>query len=172
MYLLNHHLFSFPKMKNMYFSQPSTSEAHRPPPRRMLPPAIPISQPIRSSKFSMANNNGYPGGSTIYSKHDIIVWFEILELASSGEYVPVLVDHSEELACRGLFYLHHGLQRRIRLTIVHERARILKWSEVRELVVGRIRCTPDCQLEDDEDGSILSLGLFPGEILEIPGDDR
>ena len=40
---------------------------------------------------------------------------------------------------RGLFYLHHGLQRRIRLTIVHERARFLKWSEVRELVVGRIR---------------------------------
>ena len=39
----------------------------------------------------------------------------------------------------GLFYLHHGLQRRIRLTIVHEHARVLKWSEVRELVVGRIR---------------------------------
>ena len=34
------------------------------------------------------------------------------------------------------------------------------------------RSSPDCQLEDDEDGSILSLGLFPGEILEVPGDDR
>ena len=75
----------------------------------------------------------------IHSKHDLIVWFEILELASSGEYVPVLVDHSEDLACRGLFYLHHGLQRRIRLTIVHEAARVLRWSEVRALVVGRIR---------------------------------
>ncbi|XP_023321625.1 kinesin-like protein unc-104 isoform X3 [Eurytemora carolleeae] len=144
-------------------------EGPRPPPRRLLPPAIPISQPIRSSKFSASS---CPATNLIHSKHDIIVWFEILELASSGEYVPVLVDHSEDLACRGLFYLHHGLQRRIRLTIVHERAKVLKWSEVRELVVGRIRSSPDCHLEDDEDGSILSLGLFPGEMLEIPGDDR
>ena len=40
----------------------------------------------------------------IHSKHDLIVWFEILELASSGEYVPVLVDHSEDLACRYSFH--------------------------------------------------------------------
>ena len=105
----------------------------------------------------------------MHSKHDLIVWFEILELASSGDYVPVLVDHSEDLACRGLFYLHHGLQRRIRLTLVHERNTVLKWAEVREVVVGRIRSSPDCHLDDDDDGSILSLGLFPGEILEIPG---
>merc|ERR1740128_677307 len=144
-------------------------EGPRPPPRRLLPPAIPISQPIKSSKFSTST---CPTANQIHSKHDLIVWFEILELASSGEYVPVLVDHSEDLACRGLFYLHHGLQRRIRLTIVHEAARVLRWSEVRELVVGRIRSSPDCHLDDDEDGSILSLGLFPGEILEIPGDDR
>ena len=91
--------------------------------------------------------------------------------ASSGEYVPVLVDHSDDLACRGQFFLHHGLQRRIRLTIVHERAD-LRWRDVRELVVGRIRTTPDSMIDDDEDGSILSLGLFPGEILEVPGDDR
>ena len=85
--------------------------------------------------------------------------------------MPVLVDHSDDLACRGQFFLHHGLQRRIRLTIVHERAD-LRWRDVRELVVGRIRTTPDSMIDDDEDGSILSLGLFPGEILEVPGDDR
>ena len=81
------------------------------------------------------------------------------------------MDHSDDLACRGQFFLHHGLQRRIRLTIVHERAD-LRWRDVRELVVGRIRTTPDSMIDDDEDGSILSLGLFPGEILEVPGDDR
>ena len=98
--------------------------------------------------------------------------FYLLISASSGEYVPVLVDHSDELACRGQFFLHHGLQRRIRLTIVHERVCELRWRDVRELVVGRIRTSPDSMLDDDEDGSILSLGLFPGEILEVPGDDR
>ena len=38
--------------------------------------------------------------------------------------------------------------------------------------MGRIRTTPDSMIDDDEDGSILSLGLFPGEMLEIPGDER
>lgn len=37
--------------------------------------------------------------------------------ASSGEYVPVMVDHSDDLPCRGVYFLHHGLQRRIRITI-------------------------------------------------------
>lgn len=38
--------------------------------------------------------------------------------------------------------------------------------------VGRIRNTPESDDEDDNDGSVLSLGLFPGEYLETPGDDR
>ena len=45
-----------------------------------------------------------------YSKYFLI-------LASSGEYVPVMVDHSDDLPCRGVYFLHHGLQRRIRITI-------------------------------------------------------
>ena len=63
----------------------------------------------------------------------------ITNLASSGEYVPVLVDHSDELPCRGVYYLHHGLQRRIRVTVVHDKSSNLKWKDVKELVVGRIR---------------------------------
>ena len=43
--------------------------------------------------------------------------FFFLILASSGEYVPVMVDHSDDLPCRGVYFLHHGLQRRIRITI-------------------------------------------------------
>ncbi len=105
-------------------------------------------------------------------KHDLLVWFEILELASSGEYVPVLVDRSDDLPCRGMYYLHHGLQRRIRITLIHSTTRDLRWRDVKELVVGRIRVTPDCDPEDlagdglDGGGSVLSLGLFPGEYLE------
>lgn len=36
---------------------------------------------------------------------------------------------------------------------------------------GRIRNTPEPE-EEDNDSSVLSLGLFPGEELEVPGDDR
>ena len=51
----------------------------RPPPRRLLPPAIPISQPVRSSKDRATT---CPATSHLHSKHDLIVWFEILELGN------------------------------------------------------------------------------------------
>lgn len=137
----------------------------RPPPRRMLPPSIPISQPVRSPKFGPLP---CPPSSTVLAKvslntlrnrsvlkihfqlirhsppplgsflqHDILVWFEICELAPSGEYVPSVVEHSDDLPCRGLFLLHQGIQRRIRITIVHEPTPEIKWKDIRELVVGK-----------------------------------
>ncbi|XP_055627412.1 kinesin-like protein unc-104 isoform X4 [Toxorhynchites rutilus septentrionalis] len=142
----------------------------RPPPRRMLPPSIPISQPVRSPKFGPLP---CPPSSTVLAKHDVLVWFEICELAPNGEYVPAVVDHSDDLPCRGLFLLHQGIQRRIRITIVHEPTPEVKWKDIRELVVGRIRNQPEPADElDDTDSCVLSLGLFPGEVLEVPGDDR
>ncbi|XP_032586365.2 kinesin-like protein unc-104 isoform X4 [Drosophila mojavensis] len=141
----------------------------RPPPRRMLPPSIPISQPVRSPKFGPLP---CPPSSTVLAKHDVLVWFEICELAPNGEYVPSVVEHSDDLPCRGLFLLHQGIQRRIRITIVHEPTPEVKWKDINELVVGRIRNTPESSEEQDEDACVLSLGLFPGEVVEVPGDDR
>lgn len=142
----------------------------RPPPRRMLPPSIPISQPVRSPKFGPLPT---APSSTVLAKHDVLVWFEICELAPNGEYVPTVVDHSDDMPCRGMFLLHQGIQRRIRITIVHEPTPEVKWKDIRELVVGRIRSQPEPADElDDSDSCVLSLGLFPGEALEVPGDDR
>ncbi|XP_033253591.1 kinesin-like protein unc-104 isoform X2 [Drosophila miranda] len=141
----------------------------RPPPMRMLPPSIPISQPVRSPKFGPLP---CPPSSTVLAKHDVLVWFEICELAPYGEYVPSVVEHSDDLPCRGLFLLHQGIQRRIRITIVHEPTPEVKWKDINELVVGRIRNTPESSDEQDEDACVLSLGLFPGEVLDVPGDDR
>lgn len=101
-----------------------------------------------------------------------------------------MVEHSDDLPCRGLFLLHQGIQRRIRITIVHEPTPEVKWKDIRELVVGmfiiivfhfvfnfffligRIRNTPEPADELDDDSCVLSLGLFPGEVMEVPGDDR
>lgn len=55
-----------------------------------------------------------------------------------------MVDHSDDLPCRGLFLLHQGIQRRIRITIVHEHAPELRWKDVRELVVGECICIISC----------------------------
>lgn len=60
---------------------------NRAPPRRMQPPSIPISQPVRSPKFGPLP---CPPLSTVLAKHDVLVWFEICELAPNGEYVPAV----------------------------------------------------------------------------------
>jgi len=57
-----------------------------------------------------------------------------------------VVDHSDDLPCRGLFLLHQGIQRRIRITIVHEHAPELRWKDVRELVVGECICIISCSM--------------------------
>ncbi|XP_063537383.1 kinesin-like protein unc-104 isoform X4 [Cydia strobilella] len=146
--------------------------AGRTPPRRMLPPSIPISAPVRSPKWGAASVAPPCCSSHLHSKHDLLVWFEICELAPNGEYVPAVVEHSDELPCRGLFLLHQGIQRRIRITILHEPSGDLQWSDVRELVVGRIRNSPEANEDtaDGEEDGALSLGLFPGERPTL--DDR
>ncbi|XP_063625923.1 kinesin-like protein unc-104 [Cydia splendana] len=146
--------------------------AGRTPPRRMLPPSIPISAPVRSPKWGAASVAPPCCSSHLHSKHDLLVWFEICELAPNGEYVPAVVEHSDELPCRGLFLLHQGIQRRIRITILHEPSGDLQWSDIRELVVGRIRNSPEANEDtaDGEEDGALSLGLFPGERPTL--DDR
>ncbi|KAG7312378.1 hypothetical protein JYU34_001867 [Plutella xylostella] len=146
--------------------------AGRTPPRRMLPPSIPISAPVRSPKWGAAAVAPPSCSSHLHSKHDLLVWFEICELAPNGEYVPAVVEHSDDLPCRGLFLLHQGIQRRIRITILHDPSPDLAWSDVRELVVGRIRNSPEANEEsaDGEEDGALSLGLFPGERPNL--DDR
>lgn len=49
----------------------------RQPPRRMLPPSIPISLPVRSPKFGVLPSLCT---SHIHAKYDLLVWFEICEL--------------------------------------------------------------------------------------------
>ena len=75
-----------------------------------------------------------------------------------------MVERNPDLPCRSEFILRQGLQRRIRITMVHEVCDELGWSDVRELVVGRIRNTAECD-DDENDMSVVSLGLFPGSFF-------
>ncbi|XP_028968277.1 kinesin-like protein unc-104 [Galendromus occidentalis] len=142
-------------------------------PRRMLPRSLPISQPVRSPKFGVVPQAS--ATSHIVAKHDILVWFEICELTQNGEYLPAAVSQHDENPClRGSFHLHQGIQRRIRITLVHERTENLPWKDVKEIMVGRLRSTPESEsVNDESDGCVLSLGLFPPRQLEMPaGDER
>ena len=86
-------------------------------------------------------------------------------------YVSVSVDHNGELPCAGTFLLHQGIQRRLVVTIVHESGPDLIWRDVKELVVGRIRTTPEWK-EVDGANTVLSLNLLPAHYIKQPGDDR
>ncbi|XP_065327536.1 kinesin-like protein KIF1B [Pelmatolapia mariae] len=68
------------------------------------------------------------------SKYDLLVWFEISELEPTGEYIPAIVDHSGGLPCHGTYLLHQGIQRRITVTLIHEKGSELHWKDVHELV--------------------------------------
>lgn len=88
-------------------------------------------------------------------------------------YVPVVVDHSEDFPCTGTYLLHQGLQRRLAITIMQEQSpeTDLLWKDVKELVVGRIRTTPE-YTDFDLETNVLSLSLFPASYIQYPGDDR
>ncbi|CAG5136304.1 unnamed protein product, partial [Candidula unifasciata] len=138
----------------------------RPPPSRSFP-TMPISKPVPSSKYGIITPSST---SPVRSQCDLLVWFEICELAPNGEYVPVVVDHSEDMPTKGVFMLHQGIQRRLRITIVHEKRTHFSWKDVRELVVGRIRNTQEFYDYDNET-MVLSLGLFPAHFLQYQHDD-
>ncbi|XP_072442187.1 kinesin-like protein KIF1B isoform X14 [Chiloscyllium punctatum] len=98
------------------------------------------------------------------SKYDLLVWFEISELEPTGEYIPAVVDHSGGLPCQGTYLLHQGIQRRITVTIVHEKGSELHWKDVRELVVGRIRNKPE--VDETVVDAVLSLNIISAKHIK------
>uniref|UniRef100_A0A8D0D2I6 plus-end-directed kinesin ATPase n=1 Tax=Sander lucioperca TaxID=283035 RepID=A0A8D0D2I6_SANLU len=84
------------------------------------------------------------------SKYDLLVWFEISELEPTGDCV-----HSDATLCHVLL---QGIQRRITVTLIHEKGSELHWKDVRELVVGRIRSK--AEVDDSAADAVLSLNII------------
>uniref|UniRef100_A0AAQ4RZB8 plus-end-directed kinesin ATPase n=1 Tax=Gasterosteus aculeatus aculeatus TaxID=481459 RepID=A0AAQ4RZB8_GASAC len=98
------------------------------------------------------------------SKYDLLVWFEISELEPTGEYIPAVVDHSGGLPCNGNYLLHQGIQRRITVTLIHEKGSELHWKDVRELVVGRIRSK--AEVDESAADAVLSLNIISAKNIK------
>ncbi|XP_028848823.1 kinesin-like protein KIF1B isoform X21 [Denticeps clupeoides] len=98
------------------------------------------------------------------SKYDLLVWFEISELEPTGEYIPAVVDHTGGLPCNGTYLLHQGIQRRITVTLIHEKGSELHWKDVRELVVGRIR--NKSEVDDTAADAVLSLNIISAKNIK------
>ncbi|XP_071198431.1 kinesin-like protein KIF1A isoform X18 [Salvelinus alpinus] len=124
--------------------------------RRQFPKVMPLSKPVPATKLTTLMR---PTAGPCHCKYDLMVFFEICELEASGDYIPAGVDHRGGMPCHGTFMLHQGIQRRVTVTIVHETGGDIEWKDVRELVVGRIRNSPE---GDDAiiDPNILSLNIL------------
>ncbi|CAH6791962.1 Kif1a [Phodopus roborovskii] len=138
------------------------------PSRRHFPRVMPLSKPVPATKLSAMTR---PSPGPCHCKYDLLVYFEICELEANGDYIPAVVDHRGGMPCMGTFLLHQGIQRRITVTLLHETGSHIRWKEVRELVVGRIRNTPETD-ESLIDPNILSLNILSSGYVHPAQDDR
>ncbi|XP_036714273.1 kinesin-like protein KIF1A isoform X12 [Balaenoptera musculus] len=138
------------------------------PSRRHFPRVMPLSKPVPATKLSTLTR---PCPGPCHCKYDLLVYFEICELEANGDYIPAVVDHRGGMPCMGTFLLHQGIQRRITVTLLHETGSHIHWKEVRELVVGRIRNTPETD-ESLIDPNILSLNILSSGYIYPAQDDR
>uniref|UniRef100_A0A665UZE7 plus-end-directed kinesin ATPase n=1 Tax=Echeneis naucrates TaxID=173247 RepID=A0A665UZE7_ECHNA len=136
--------------------------------RRQFPRVMPLSKPVPATKLTAMTR---PQAGPCHCKYDLMVFFEICELEANGDYIPAVVDHRGGMPCHGTFLLHQGLQRRITVTIVHESGGDVEWKEIRELVVGRLRNTPEAD-ETIIDPNILSLNILSAGYVRPMQDDR
>uniref|UniRef100_A0A8C1P4P4 plus-end-directed kinesin ATPase n=1 Tax=Cyprinus carpio TaxID=7962 RepID=A0A8C1P4P4_CYPCA len=131
------------------------------PSRKYYPPPMPLSKPVPATKLNTITKSNL--GQCV-SKYDLLAWFEISELEPTGDYIPAVVDHSGGLPCHGTYLLHQGIQRRITVTLIHEKGSELHWKDVRELVVGRIRNKPE--VDDSAADAVLSLNIISAKNLK------
>ncbi|XP_045905448.1 kinesin-like protein KIF1A isoform X10 [Micropterus dolomieu] len=129
---------------------------------------IKAQKPVPATKLTAMTR---PQAGPCHCKYDLMVFFEICELEANGDYIPAVVDHRGGMPCHGTFLLHQGLQRRITVTIVHESGGEMEWKDIRELVVGRLRSTPEAD-ETIVDPNILSLNILSAGYVRPMQDDR
>ncbi|XP_077082367.1 kinesin-like protein KIF1A isoform X15 [Siphateles boraxobius] len=138
------------------------------PARRQFPRVMPLSKPVPATKLSTLTRST---AGPCHCKYDLMAFFEICELEANGDYIPAVVDHRGGMPCHGAFLLHQGIQRRITVTIAHETGNDIEWKEVKELVIGRIRNTPEAD-ETIIDPNILSLNILSSSYIRPSYDDR
>ncbi|XP_027870704.1 kinesin-like protein KIF1B isoform X4 [Xiphophorus couchianus] len=129
--------------------------------RKYYPIPMPLSKPVPATKLNTITKSNL--GQCV-SKYDLLIWFEISELEPTGEYIPAIVDHSAGLPCHGTYLLHQGIQRRITVTLIHEKGSELHWKDVRELVVGRIR--NKAEVDDSAADAVLSLNIISAKNIK------
>ncbi|KAG8736615.1 kinesin-like protein Klp8 [Ceratobasidium sp. 428] len=106
----------------------------------------------------------------VEQSHDVVVWAQVRELTSEGDYSPVPVQSSGHLD-PGVFCIHQGLQRRITLTMITNSGRQLPWVQVTRARVGNVRLLdPRGQVQDSTSKDYYELKLLKEQPTELNSD--
>uniref|UniRef100_A0A8C8A062 Kinesin family member 1B n=1 Tax=Oryzias sinensis TaxID=183150 RepID=A0A8C8A062_9TELE len=114
--------------------------------RKYYPIPMPLSKPVPATKLNTITKSNL--GHCV-SKYDLLVWFEIKHLKNTAAVFAVMLMWR---------FVLQGIQRRITVTLIHEKGSELHWKDVRELVVGRIRSK--AEVDDSAGDAILSNHLL------------
>jgi kinesin family protein 1 len=90
-------------------------------------------------------------------RHDVFAKIQILELTENGQYVPVEVLQSSALD-NGVYQLHQGLQRRVKIVLTHNLTEALPWDDFHGLRIGGIHLV-------DPSGKVADLESLTSEIM-------
>ena len=90
-------------------------------------------------------------------RHDVFAKIQILELTENGQYMPVEVVQSSALD-NGVYQLHQGLQRRVKISLTHNLTEVLPWDDFHRLRIGGVHLV-------DPSGKIANLESLTSEII-------
>ncbi|ORX58670.1 kinesin-domain-containing protein [Hesseltinella vesiculosa] len=107
-----------------------------------LPPTTPTLPRHRRIKLKAPVRSYTDDGLVMKERHHAVAWLQICELNDQGDYVPTHVT-SSSLADPGCFHLRQGVQRRIRLTMMHDSGLQLPWKTVTSLQLHSVTMHPD-----------------------------
>ncbi|KAI9020276.1 hypothetical protein CLU79DRAFT_704045 [Phycomyces nitens] len=101
------------------------------------------------------------------TRHDVLSWLQLCEMAPEGEYKPVMIMHDQG----SVFSLRQGQQRRIVLTLSHDSGNQLEWQDITSLSIGRIRLIDaKGRTGDLVSSSEIPIKLIPDQTL-LQGPD-
>ncbi|KAI8339356.1 hypothetical protein BC941DRAFT_511726 [Chlamydoabsidia padenii] len=136
-----------------------------------IAPSSPLSSPAtpyKRLKVKAPIRSYTDDGVLLKERHHVVAYVQLCELGEDGEYVPVnVVAYSPQ--DRGCFYLRQGLQRRLKITMVHDSGVRLPWKNVINVVISNVSLASD---KDDQDsikqsGDTVSSELTSNKILNV-----
>ncbi|KAI8098727.1 uncharacterized protein BX664DRAFT_254485 [Halteromyces radiatus] len=138
----------------------------------------PSSAPNRRMRLKIPVRSYTDDGLLLKERHHVVAWVQVFELGEDGEYSPVnVVAYSSQ--DQGCFYLRQGLQRRIRITMVHDSGLRLPWKNITNMNISNVILSTDNAVDDksklkvETDTSAqspVSINLYQDQPLEYNRD--